>query len=39
MKIKKKKPEKRPQYAIVPQQLYTEYRQEVYDTLFRRNGE
>ena len=33
---KKKKPEKRPPYAIVPQQLYTEYRQEVFDTLFRR---
>ena len=37
--FKKKDKEKRPQYAIVLPILFSMYRQEVYDTLFRRNGE
>lgn len=36
--FKKKDKEKRPQYAIVLPILFSMYRQEVYDTLFRRNG-
>lgn len=37
--FKKKDKEKRPQYAIVLPVLFSMYHQEVYDTLFRRNGE
>lgn len=37
--FKKKKKENRPKYAIMPQILFSMYRQEVYDTLFRRRDE
>ena len=35
---KKKNPEMRPHYAIVPQLLYAIYKPEVFDTLFRRQN-
>lgn len=36
---KKKNPEMRPHYAIVPQLLYAIYKPEVFDTLFRRQND